>query len=74
MTAPHQIENISRRIEIIKEPKGNYRIKSIITEMKNSLKRVHSSRFELAENILVNLTIDQWVVCQLNNREKKIGE
>lgn len=48
MTAPHQIENISRRIEIIKEPKRNYRIKSIITEMKNSQDGLNN-RFEMSE-------------------------
>ena len=71
MTMSHQIENINGVTEILKEPSGNYRIKSTITEMKNSLKGVNSSRFELARERIGKLEDRSINIMQTEQQREK---
>lgn len=73
-TKLHQTENINKAIEITKKHQREiWGLKSIITEIKNSLE-AFKSRFELAgKNKKANVKIEQFRLCKLKNvREKRM--
>ena len=67
----HQVENISKEIEIIKNEIEVLYFKSIITEMKNSLEGLNGKFEQVEEKESANLEILQLKLSSLRKRKKK---